>query len=145
MSAIVTFNHETYDELFRPIIESYPSLLGNLLSDFAVYIDSGRLKAPAYFGCDVAYVKHHEAYVAGLMHIHLAIPPVVFPKNKPQSDRKCPKNPSTDAALVYAQGLYDENQYTLIALLYPSAHARAANRQMIVRMSQIATRFRDRY
>lgn len=145
MPAIVEFNPETYAELFEPILASYPLLLGNLLKDFATYIDSGRLKAPPYFGCDVPYVAQHEAYVAGLMHIHIAIPPVVFAANRPQSDRKCPRDPNTDAALVYAQGLYDEDRYTLIALLYPSAHAKAANRQIILRLARIAGRFRDKY
>ncbi|MBM0140170.1 type II toxin-antitoxin system YafO family toxin [Pseudomonas cannabina] len=145
MPSIVEYNPETYDELFKPIIASYPTLLGSLLADFAGYIDSGRLEAPLYFGCDVPYVKQHEAYVAGLMHIHLAIPPVVFPKNRPQADRKCPRNPSTDAALVYAQGLYYEDRYTLIALLYPSAHAKAADRKIILRLAAVAARFRDKY
>lgn len=145
MTSIVEFNPETYEELFKPILTSYPCLLGNLCADFASYIDSGRLKVPHYFGCDVPYIKQPEAYNAGLMHIHLAIPPVVFPAGRPQADRKCPLDPSTDAALVYAQGLYEEHRYTLIALLYPNAHSRANNRQMILYLARVATRFRDLY
>lgn len=146
MPSIVELNSETFEDLFQPILASYPDLLNSLLVDFATYIDSDRLVLPEYFGCDVAYTQPEEAYRAGLMHIHLAIPPVRFPNKKPQSDRKCPKgDPLQDAALVYVQGLYDEDRYSLIAILHPGAHSKARDRQVMQRLARVAKRFRDKY
>ncbi|WP_122316013.1 type II toxin-antitoxin system YafO family toxin [Pseudomonas cichorii] len=145
MTVIVNYNAETYAALFQPITSQYPHLLSGIIADFKGYIESNRLKIPSYFGCDVPYVKHPGAYKAGLMHIHLAIPPVVFPKNRPQADRKCPNNgnPAQDAALVYTQGLYDENHYSLIAILHPSAHTQANDKKIMNYLSAVAMRFRD--
>lgn len=146
MPSIVEFNPETYEDLFQPILTAYPDLLDNLVADFAGYIDSDRLVLPEYFGCDVAYTQPEEAYRAGLMHIHLAIPPVQFPAKKPQADRKCPRGDATlDAALVYAQGLYEEDRYSLIAILHPDAHGKARDRLIMQRLARVAARFRDKY
>ncbi|NWC26898.1 type II toxin-antitoxin system YafO family toxin [Pseudomonas tolaasii] len=146
MPAIVEFNADTYEELFKPIIQSYPELLVGILSDFKSYIDSDRIELPAYFGCEVAYTQPEEAYKEGLMHIHLAIPPVTFPEDRPRGDRKCPMgDPMKDAALVYAQGLYEEDRYTLIAILHPGAHSKARQRSIMKCLAAAARRFRDMY
>ncbi|MGR2708908.1 type II toxin-antitoxin system YafO family toxin [Pseudomonas sp. AU10] len=147
MTVIVDYNQETYKTLFQPITQQYQSLLSGIQADFTTYIKSNRLKVPSYFGCDVPYVKHQGAYKAGLMHIHLAIPPVVFAKNKPQSDRKCPMNgnPNHDAALVYVQGLYEVDRYSLIAILHPGAHGKANDRKVMNYLAEVAVRFRDKY
>lgn len=146
MPSIVEINPETYEDLFQPILTAYPDLLDSLVADFASYIDSDRLALPEYFGCDVAYTQPEEAYRAGLMHIHLAIPPVRFPSKKPQADRKCPRGDAAqDAALVYTQGLYDEDRYSLIAILHPGAHGKARDRLIMQRLARVAARFRDTY
>ena len=147
MTVTVEYNAETYKELFQPITSQYPGLLNGIITDFKSYIESSRLKVPRYFGCDVPYVKHQGAYKAGLMHIHLAIPPVVFPEGRPQADRKCPKNddPTQDAALVYVQGLYDENRYSLLAILHPGAHSKANDKKIMNYLSAVAERFRDKF
>ncbi|MNE94220.1 mRNA interferase YafO [compost metagenome] len=79
------------------------------------------------------------------MHIHIAIPPTKFPTNRPQADRKCPMDPRTDAALVYTQGLYDEDRYSLLAMLYPEAHGKARDRQIMNYLVDVAKRFRNEY
>lgn len=145
MPCTVHFSDLTYGDFFKPVLGLYPDLLNQINLDFKNYIDSDRMVLPEYFGCDVAYVKQEAAIKQGLMHIHLAIPPVTFPKNKPKSDRKCPRDPATDAALVYAQGLYDEDQYVLIAILYPGAHGKANERWIMLKLIEAAKRFRDKY
>lgn len=146
MAIIVEFSDETYVDLFQDVLVNYPTVLNSLKDDFHTYISSNRMTAPTYFGCDVPYTQPYEALVVGLMHIHIAIPPAVFHKNRPQHDRKCPLgDPTKDAALVYAQGLYDEDRYVLIAMLHPGAHDKARNTKMIKKLAGVAQRFRDKY
>lgn len=145
MGATVHFCSINFDLFFKDINSTHPRLLANLAEDFKSYIDSGRTQLPNYFGCDVAYIKPDSAYRQGLMHIHLAIPPVSFPKNKPQWDRKCPKNPNTDAALVYTNGLYEEDHYVIIAVLFPGAHAKARRRETMEKLVASARAFRENY
>lgn len=146
MTIIVEYSPDTYDDLFKDVLSNHPTILSALRDDFYTYIASNRMTLPTYFGCDVPYTHPHEAYVVGLMHIHIAIPPSVFPTSKPQFDRKCPLgDPTKDAALVYAQGLYDEDRYVLIAMLHPGAHDRARTEKIIKRLAGVAKRFRDIY
>lgn len=145
MTIIVEYSPETYDDLFKDVLTNYPTVLSSLRDDFHTYIASNRLTLPSYFGRDVCYTQPYEAYLACLMHIHIAIPPTVFPTNKPQNDRKCPQDPNKDAALVYAQGLFDEDRYVLIAMLHPGAHDKASNDKIMKRLSGVAKRFRDKY
>ncbi|MEG6679667.1 mRNA interferase YafO, partial [Pseudomonas aeruginosa] len=59
----------------------------------------------------------------GLWHIHIAFPHTVFPANRPQRDRSCPIGaPQQDAAFVYVQVLFEENRYSLLALLLADSH-----------------------
>lgn len=145
MPVVVEFNSETYDVLFKDVLKNYPTLLNRLLEDFERYVSSDRLWLPGYFGRDVPYVSPHDAYNAGLMHIHIAIPPATFPISRPQFDRKCSSSPEKDAALVYTQGLYDEDRYSLIALLYPDAHGKARQREIITHLARVAERFREKF
>src|SRR5690625_8017195 len=102
MSVIVEFNTETYDVYFKDVLADYPDLLNNLKQDFTDYVESDGWVLPDYFGKDDPYDQPYAARQAGLMHIHIAIPPTTFPPNRPQRDRKCPMNsPHQDAALVY--------------------------------------------
>lgn len=146
MTVNVEFNSETYDEFFKGILKEYPELLGNLEQDFADYIESDRLSVPDYFGRDAPYMRPESAVNTGLMHIHIAIPPTIFPNNRAQYYRTCPKDaPQQDAALIYTQGLYEEDRYSLIALLHPSAHAQARDYQTMRYLIAVAERFRDKY
>jgi mRNA interferase YafO len=143
MTITVEYSSDTYDDLFKDVLDQYPSLGKSLLDDFRTYISSSRNKLPNYFGRDTSYTQPYEAYMAGLMHIHIAIPPSVFPKNKPQYDRTCPGDPAKDAALVYANGVLDEDHYVLIAMLHPGAHSQARNDKVMKRLAGVAKRFRD--
>jgi mRNA interferase YafO len=151
MAIVVEFSPDTYDDLFKDVLSNHPTILSSLRDDFCTYIASNRMTLPMYFGCDVPYLYPHEAYVNGLMHIHIAIPPLKFSSNKPQHDRKCPGHPTKqgdpakDAALVYAQGLYDEDRYILIAMLHPGAHGKAQDDKIMKRLAGVAKSFRDKY
>ncbi|HCF6760385.1 TPA: type II toxin-antitoxin system YafO family toxin [Pseudomonas aeruginosa] len=146
MGAQVSFHPETFSKFFAPIDKLYPGLSADLLRDFASYIDSDRIAVPEYFGRDAPYTQPVEASNAHLMHIHIAIPPTVFPANRPQRDRTCPNSaPQQDAALVYVQGLFEENRYSLLALLHPDAHGKARQREMMTYLARVASRFRDKY
>lgn len=142
MAVIVEFNAETYDEFFKDILEQYPELLDNLKQDFADYISSDRHKLPHYFGKDSPYIDPPAKAEVGLMHIHIAIPPGTFPKNRPQHERKCRTNaPAQDAALVYVRGELYDNHYSLIALLHPNAHGKARDRSTMRYLTEVAERF----
>lgn len=146
MSVVVEFNSETYEALFQDVLTDYPGLLSTIVSDFTRYISSDRLWLPRYFGREAADVKPEAALDAGLMHIHIALPPTVFPEKRPQHDRTCPMgSPQQDAALVYTQGLFEENRYSLIAFLHPNAHGKAREREIMNYLVRVANRFRDRY
>jgi mRNA interferase YafO len=143
MTITVEYSSDTYDDLFKDVLDQYPKLEKNLLEDFRTYIASNRNLLPDYFGRDTSYTQPYEAFIACLMHIHIAIPPLVFPKNKPQYDRTCPGDPAKDAALVYVNGLLDEDHYVLIALLHPGAHSKARNEKVMKRLAAVAKDFRD--
>lgn len=146
MAVIVEFNPETYEKLFVSVLSDYPDLLDNLVADFTRYIETNRFEIPNYFGRDAAYVKPHGAITSGLMHIHIALPPTVFAKGRPQHDRTCRVGaPDKDAALVYTQGLYEDDRYSLIALLHPDAHSKARERRVMNYLVAVANRFRDQY
>lgn len=142
----VEFNPKTYDQLFAAVLADYPSLLENLRQDFIDYIASDRMNLPHYFGKESPYMQPYAAQKAGLMHIHIAMPPTTFTKNKPQFDRKCPMGePNQDAALVYAQGELDESKYSLIALLHPDAHGQARNSKTMQILINAAEDFQERH
>ncbi|HEH4496551.1 type II toxin-antitoxin system YafO family toxin, partial [Pseudomonas aeruginosa] len=46
---------------------------------------------------------------------------------------------------VYVQGLFEENRYSLLALLHPDAHGKASQREMMTCLARVASRFRDKY
>lgn len=145
MTVIVEFNPDTYDELFADVLVDHPGLLENLRQDFIDYAESNGYRLPNYFGKVSAYMQPYAAEQAGLMHIHIAMPPDTFPVNLPQHARKCPFNPQKDAALVYTQGELDDNHYSLIALLHPGAHSLARDSKVMSRLIAAAKRFRDQY
>lgn len=137
----VTFHAETFDELFKPFLQEYPGLAENLRLDFVDYA-SGKL--PAYFGKDDVYQHPHLAYTTKLQHIHLALPPEVFPKGMAQRDRKCKMGkPGRDAALVYVRGLYEDHRYCLLAVFHPNAHGRAREDRVMKHLAYIARDWRE--
>lgn len=140
--ARVRIHEQTYQELFLDILQDHPSLIDGIKRDFETYKQTGHL--PSYFGRDVAYTQPYAAYRAGLMHIHLALPPNTFPEKLPQFDRVCRRGrPEGDAALVYAQGELDDNEYCILAILHPDAHAKAREEKIMRYLARLAQEFRD--
>ncbi|WP_145517806.1 type II toxin-antitoxin system YafO family toxin [Yersinia mollaretii] len=139
----VSINPQTKKEYFDDVFGKRPGLESALLRDFVIYKTTS--KVPEYFGRDVAYTQPHGAYKAGLMHIHLCLPPKKFPSNKPQADRTCRKgDPANDVCLVYVQGELYENRYSLIAIMHPNAHEKGRDAQIMSYLSRVAQDFVDK-
>ncbi|MDW7747705.1 type II toxin-antitoxin system YafO family toxin [Halomonas sp.] len=136
--------HPATQQYFEACEEDFPGLIDALIQDFRIYIASDREVLPLTFGCDVPYIHPHAAYEAGLMHIHICLPPHTFPEKVPQADRKCRfEEPERDAALVYVQGELFENEYRILAVLYPDAHTKGRDGKTIPYLARVAREFRD--
>lgn len=80
------------------------------------------------------------------MHIHIMLPPGLFPENLGQMDRTCRKGaPDKDAALVYVRGELEENHYCILGVLYPNAHAKAREEKTMRYLARLAQKFRDEH
>lgn len=142
MHITASINPQTKAEYFDPVFLKFPSLEQSILNDFIRYKSAGKL--PSYFGTDVAYTQPHAVFKAGLMHIHLCLPPNTFPENRPQADRKCRKgDPQNDACLVYVQGELYEDRFSLLAIMHPDAHGLARKNAIMTYLGQIAQNFKD--
>lgn len=141
MPVDVSINPVAKDE-FGDFFVRFPTLEQAIIDDFSRYKDTGAV--PNYFGRDVAYTQPHAALKAGLMHIHLRLPPGTFPDRLPQADRVCRVGePENDACLVYVQGELYEERYSLIAVMHPDAHGQARRPEIMNYLSRIAQKFRD--
>lgn len=141
----VAFHPDT-EHYFDSIDSTFPGFKQELLESFTDYIASGREVVPDCFGNDAPYTQPYGAFRAGLMHIHIAVPPTTFPKKRPQADRKCPMNaPDQDAALVYVQGELEEDHYCLLAILFPNAHQQASDNRTIPYLARLAQDFKDHH
>ncbi|MFJ4066351.1 type II toxin-antitoxin system YafO family toxin [Pseudomonas sp. NPDC089996] len=144
MSIEVAFHPGTYEAFFAPLDAKYPDLSGRLKSEFERYIESERHSIPSIFGRDVPYTQPPLALQACMMHIHIRIPPAVFPKNVPQRDRVCKNGkPGEDAALIYVPGELYEDRYLLLAFLWPDAHAKARDVSAMRHLARLAKEWRD--
>ncbi|MGJ8523601.1 hypothetical protein R84981_002313 [Carnimonas sp. R-84981] len=138
--------------IHQKIIEDYGNLssvdsclLEKLKSDFSRYIDSGFTEYPDYFGRVAPYLQPYAAERAGLMHIHLALPPRKFDKNRALQDRKNLKDPSSDAVLVYCQHLLNSDNYLLLALLYPDGHSEQKKPHVMGYLAKEAEKFHNTF
>jgi len=137
-----SINEKTKENFFDGVFIQFPELEASIISDFQRYKSTGKL--PHYFGRDVAFTQPYGAFRAGLMHIHLCLPPGKFPEKLPQPDRVCKKgDPNNDACLVYVQGELYENRYSLIAIMYPDAHTKTREHQVMSYLARIAQDFKD--
>lgn len=144
MAVDVSFNPETFAELFAPIDEKFPGLSSRLKADFTRYIESDRCCIPEYFGRDAPYTQPQEASSAQLMHIHIKLPPGRFPQDRAQYHRVCRLGrPGEDAALVYVQGELEEDSYQLLAFLWPDAHGKARGKELMRTLARLGRAFRD--
>lgn len=143
MPAITAKYHPgTFREFFEDPLKDFPTLAEDLMADFTMYKGQGKL--PRRFGRDVPYTQPHAAFRAQLMHIHLKLPPGLFPESLPQADRTCSRKlPDKDAALVYVRGELDESRYCILGVLYPNAHAMAREEKTMQYLARLAQKFRD--
>lgn len=138
----VTFHPHTKSELFDTVLESYPTLAANLQRDLKIYLATGQLFP--HFGKVEIYTQPPLAYAAKLWHMHLALPPDTFRATDSQMFRVCKKGkPGKDAALVYAQGLFEEHRYCILAVLHPDAHGKAREEKIMRFLAHLAKEFRD--
>lgn len=136
------YHPDTYNEFFEQPLKDFPTLAENLKADFIRYKTLGDL--PRYFGCDVPYTQPHMAFKAQLMHIHLRLPPNLFPSNLPQIDRKCKKGkPQDDAVLVYVRGELEDHRFCILGVLHPDGHAKAREEKLMRYLARLAQKFRD--
>ena len=144
MPTEIEFHSGTFKEFFLPVDQKYPGLSASLKREFEIYIESDRLKLPNIFGRDAPYTQPSQALDACLMHIHVRIPPAKFRKDTPQRDRVCRKGrPGEDAALVYVQGELFENRYLILAFLWPDAHTKARDKDVMKYLSRSALEWRN--
>lgn len=144
MTVEASFNPTAFAEFFAPVDEEYPGLSTQLLRDFRQYILSNRHATPHYFGRDAPYTQPHEALHACLMHIHIKLPPGSFPQDRAQYHRVCQSGrPGEDAALVYVQGELYEERYQLLAFLWPDAHGKARQSDLMRYLARLAADFRS--
>lgn len=134
-SVIAEYHPATFEAFFSEPLKDFPSLADDLLADFVHYKSMDQL--PATFGRDAPYVEPWAAFDAGIMHIHLKLPPEFFPKKRPQFDR------TTDTALVYVRGDLEDNRYMIFGVLHPNAHAQAREERIMRYLARLAKEFRD--
>lgn len=143
MTVEVTLHPLALKEFFAPIDLLYAGLSKQLLEDFKQYILSNRTAPPTYFGRDAVYTQPSAAERAHLMHIHIKLPPGSFPQDRAQYYRTClPGRPGEDAALVYVQGELYEERYQLLAFLWPDAHGKARQPDLMRYLARLAEDFR---
>lgn len=143
MHVTVTYNVKSYDFFFKPIFVEFPHLKQSLLDDFSAYKATNQL--PHYFGRDTDYARPAEIQGSGLMHIHLGLheQKLVTPQGKPIDSSTPQWDRTSDSALLYAQNLFDENQYSLIALFDPLAHSKAQNFERMKLLASYASEFKN--
>lgn len=142
MHVTVTYNVKSYAFFFKPIFVEFPHLKQSLLDDFAAYKSTSQL--PHYFGRDTDYSRPDDIIGSGLMHIHLGLHEVklVTPQGKEIDSSTKQWDRTSDSALLYAQNLLDENQYSLIALFDPAAHKKAQDYERMRLLASYAKEFR---
>ena len=114
--------------------------LQQLEDDFYRYKDTD---IPAStFGRDALYDHPHtlpSVRQAQLRHLHLISLGRTNKKNQPQYYR------TSDDHLIYCEGFYNQQDYLLITILSPNAHASARKNSLMFNLAGIAENFRDKY
>lgn len=145
MQVTVEYNQDSFDYFFSPVFVEFPDLKQTLVDHFIIYKSTGTL--PSYFGRDTSYHRPPDIEDAGLMHLHLAIGENKFEPIKNGTDISTPQklqwHKTSNTALVYAQNLFDENRYSLIALFHPVAHMSANNHNRMRVLAGYARDFRN--
>lgn len=143
MHVTVTYNVKSYDFFFKPIFTQFPALQQSLIDDFEAY--KATKKLPHYFGRDTNYERPADIAGLGLMHIHLAMggQKLVTPQGKDINQNTSQWDRTSNSALLYAQNIFDENAYSLIALFDPHAHQKARDYERMRLLASYANEFRN--
>ena len=111
-----------------------------LKEDFRRYKASG--VPPSNFGRDAEY-NHPNTLPSvrreRVAHIHLEEPDQPWDVDIAQFHK------TSNIHLIYCRGFHNENNYLLMAVLTPDAHAQALNRTIMYNLGQMASRFRDKF
>ncbi|MBZ9558738.1 MULTISPECIES: type II toxin-antitoxin system YafO family toxin [unclassified Modicisalibacter] len=139
--------HEQSEYLFDEVDRQYPGFKQELVADFKACVESFFDYRPPRFGKFDLYTRPPSLRGLEIWHIHICMPPKAgFPAHLEQQRMKCDaRYPERDAALVYVQGLLDEDEYCLLAMLYPHAHEKANDERRMLWIADMARDFRDRY
>ena len=119
--------HADSEYLFDEVDAQHPGLKESLREDFKSCIESFFDYRPPRFGKFDLYSWPASLRDLEIWHVHICMPPREgFPANLEQRRMVCSKSePERDACLVYVRGLIYENDYCLLAMLYPYAHQKA--------------------
>ncbi|QFT84983.1 putative toxin YafO [Halomonas sp. THAF12] len=139
--------HPESEYLFDEVDAQHPGLKQALRDDFKAYVESDFDDRPARFGKFDLYTQPPWIRSLEVWHIHICMPPRSgFPSHLEQRRMVCRRDePDRDAALVYVQGLIEEDEYCLLAMLYPRAHEEARNVRQMLWIGDMARDFRNRY
>jgi len=125
-------------ELIRTQLDA--AELDQLAEDFRRYKGT---EVPAdTFGRDAPYDHPHtlsSVRQAELRHLHLNGGTNPWPPLQAQYYR------TSDDHLVYCEGFYSNRHFLLIALLSPDAHDQACDNSVMLRLAQMAERFRGKF
>ena len=141
MSFSVSLNPDSCDRYFRTFFASHPDvspqLADDLLRDFELYKRYGR--KPDYFGRDCRYDRPESIISSEIYHIHLDLVSTV-----PFNGQRVQFRQVSDTALVYTRGFFNEDAYSILAVLEP-AHtmASAGNNALIRTFQHYADTFRN--
>lgn len=123
-------------EPFREAIS--PDLLNSIKSKFKAYKTTGI--PDETFGRDTTFDFPSQVALSGLKHIHI----------KDKTSRrwalhKFAFDKTSDTALIYCSGFFDENCYLLIGLIENAHAVYKENLLYLLELSDVANRFRNKF
>lgn len=142
MSFSVSVNPGTKSSYFDAFFATHPSipiqLIDDLLRDFELYKRYGR--KPGYFDRDCRYDRPESIINSEIYHIHLDLTSSIPFEGQPVQFRQV-----SDTALVYTRGYFNEEAYSILAILEPAhAMASAGNNALMRTFQRHADEFRNR-
>lgn len=142
MSFSVSLNPGTRGSYFDAFFTAHPTiplqLIDDLLRDFELYKRYGR--KPAYFGRDCRYDRPESIISSEIYHIHLDLT-----SSTPFGGQRVQFRQVSDTALVYTRGYFNEDAYSILAILEPAhAMASAGNNALMRSFQRHADEFRNR-
>lgn len=113
-------------------------LVANLYTRFKAY-KSGAVPG-ASLGRDASYNRPESVRQAGLWHIHVKDETSMdWHLKRVQFDKK------SDTALIYCEGFYNKNYFLLLSLLKNAHETCRQDRFYLVKLAELAEKFRDKY